>query len=69
MKAFQRVPKSLSTSVNGELPSESGGELSNVGNVQLFLLELTMEMKEDDGKVSALLLHILFCILVYLRIP
>ncbi|XP_073988097.1 rab GTPase-activating protein 1-like [Rhodnius prolixus] len=50
MKAFQRVPKSLSTSVNGELPSESGGELSNVGNVQLFLLELTMEMKEDDGK-------------------
>lgn len=51
MKAFQRVPKSLTTSVNGELPSES--ELpSSAGSTQMFLLELTMEIKEDDGKVS-----------------
>ncbi|KAL1138790.1 hypothetical protein AAG570_008852 [Ranatra chinensis] len=49
MKAFQRVPKSLTTSVNGEIPTDS--EISNgVGNTQMFLLELTMEVKEDDGK-------------------
>uniref|UniRef100_A0A146LJE7 Rab GTPase-activating protein 1 n=2 Tax=Lygus hesperus TaxID=30085 RepID=A0A146LJE7_LYGHE len=49
MKAFQRVPKSLTASVNGELPPET--DLSNnVGGTQMFLLELTMEIKEDDGK-------------------
>lgn len=51
MKAFQRVPKSLSTSINGELPSEADLP-SNVGNVQVFVLELTMEIREDDGKAS-----------------
>lgn len=49
MKAFQRVPKSLSTSINGELPSEADMP-SNVGNIQVFVLELTLEIKEDDGK-------------------
>lgn len=51
MKAFQRVPKSLSASINGELPSEADLP-SNVGNIEVFVLELTMEIKEDDGKVS-----------------
>lgn len=50
MKAFQRVPKSLSTSINGELPTE-GELLSNIGNIQVFVLDLTMDIKEDDGKV------------------
>ncbi|XP_014284415.1 rab GTPase-activating protein 1 isoform X1 [Halyomorpha halys] len=49
MKAFQRVPKSLSTSINGELPTE-GELLSNIGNIQVFVLDLTMDIKEDDGK-------------------
>ena len=51
MKAFQRVPKSLSNSINGELPQEAD-LLNNIGNIQVFVLELTMEIKEDDGKVT-----------------
>lgn len=50
MKAFQKAPKSLTASINGELPNDV--ELpNNVGVTQMFLLELTMEIKEDDGKV------------------
>ncbi|BES92829.1 Kinesin protein [Nesidiocoris tenuis] len=49
MKAFQKAPKSLTASINGELPNDV--ELpNNVGVTQMFLLELTMEIKEDDGK-------------------
>ncbi|XP_039287963.1 rab GTPase-activating protein 1-like, partial [Nilaparvata lugens] len=51
VKAFQRVPKSLSTSVNGELAledQETGNK--NANNTHMFVFEVSMEIKEDDGR-------------------
>lgn len=53
-KAFhQRAPKSLTTSVNGELVSSDIKEISSrSGSLQTFVFEVSMEIKEEDGRVS-----------------
>ncbi|RZF46463.1 hypothetical protein LSTR_LSTR012538 [Laodelphax striatellus] len=51
VKAFQRVPKSLSTSVNGELTLEDQDSSNKGGNnTHMFVFEVSMEIKEDDGR-------------------
>ncbi|XP_046669635.1 rab GTPase-activating protein 1-like isoform X3 [Homalodisca vitripennis] len=50
-KAFQRVPRSMTTSVQGELLSADQAELmSRSGSLQMFVFEVTMEIKEEDGR-------------------
>ncbi|XP_014248994.1 rab GTPase-activating protein 1 [Cimex lectularius] len=46
-KAFKTISKSMTTSVNGDLMSDP--EIAN-NSGKMFLLQLTMEIKEDDGK-------------------
>ncbi|XP_054272121.1 rab GTPase-activating protein 1-like isoform X2 [Macrosteles quadrilineatus] len=50
-KAFQRVPRSMTTSVQGELLSVDQAELmSRSGCLQMAVFEVTMEIKEEDGR-------------------
>lgn len=50
-KAFQRVPKSLTASVNSELGNGDPMEMLNrSGGLQMFIFEVSMEIKEEDGR-------------------
>ncbi|XP_075228045.1 GTPase activating protein and centrosome-associated isoform X2 [Lycorma delicatula] len=50
IKAFQRVPKSLTTSVNGELTSDDQESVNKSNNTHMFVFEVSMEIKEEDGR-------------------
>uniref|UniRef100_A0A1B6CKT3 Rab-GAP TBC domain-containing protein n=4 Tax=Clastoptera arizonana TaxID=38151 RepID=A0A1B6CKT3_9HEMI len=52
VKAFNlRMPKSLTTSVNGELvPNNSKETYNRTGNLETVVFEVSMEIKEEDGR-------------------
>ncbi|KAK0089910.1 hypothetical protein PV325_004662 [Microctonus aethiopoides] len=54
-KAFNRIPRSMTSSLTGSSDFISGNGGFNAGttekiNSRVFIFELTMEIKEDDGK-------------------
>lgn len=55
-KAFQRVPKSMNNSVTS---SDLGPAVPpDREHVEVYVFEVSMEIKEDDGRVSALLMYV-----------
>lgn len=52
MKAFQTEIKSTSSSTSPELSSNVSLDMqSKNGSTEIFIFEVSLEIKEDDGKV------------------
>jgi hypothetical protein len=52
VKAFQKESKSISSSVSSELSSNITVDMQNKnGSTEIFIFEVSLEIKEDDGKV------------------
>lgn len=53
VKAFQKEPKSNSSSTSPELNSNITIDMqSKNGTTEIFIFEVSLEIKEDDGKVK-----------------
>lgn len=52
VKAFQKESKSISSSTSPELSSNVTLDMqSKNGSTEIFIFEVSLEIKEDDGKV------------------
>lgn len=60
-KAFQRVPRSMSSSVTSA--ADMTGSITTLSEARtlMYVFEVNLEIKEDDGKV--LIYHIYMCIM------
>lgn len=58
-KAFQRVPRSMSSSVASA--AEMSSSITTLPDAQkstlMYVFEVNLEIKEDDGRVSVLFYH------------
>lgn len=53
VKAFQKELKSISSSTSPELSSNVTLDMQNRnGSTEIFIFEVSLEIKEDDGKVN-----------------
>lgn len=53
VKAFQKESNSTSISTLPELSSNTGLDMqSKNGSTEIFVFEVSLEIKEDDGKVT-----------------
>lgn len=53
VKAFQKELKSISSSTSPELSSNITLDMqSKNGSTEIFIFEVSLEIKEDDGKVN-----------------
>lgn len=53
VKAFQKEPNSTSISTSPELSSNTRLDMqSKNGSTEIFVFEVSLEIKEDDGKVT-----------------
>lgn len=53
VKAFQKELKSISSSISPELSSNITLDMqSKNGSTEIFIFEVSLEIKEDDGKVN-----------------
>jgi hypothetical protein len=56
-KAFQRVPKSMISSVTS---SDLGQAVPpDKEHVEVYIFEVSMEIKEEDGRVSTVLMYVM----------
>jgi len=53
VKAFQKEQKSISNSTSPEISSNITLDMpSKNGSTEIFIFEVSLEIKEDDGKVK-----------------